>query len=175
MKTQRLALACLTLLCAAVTVGAYAQQPDGARRGRGRPTPAEVQELFDRYTLTQAREVLQLSDAQATDFESRMKQLHQTRRRNHQERLQLLRQLNRILDEPKIDEAELRRALQVLDEHDGRAAAELKSAYAAVDEVLDLRQRARYRLLEERLEQRKFDLLMRARQNRASPRRRPEP
>lgn len=173
--TQRFVIACMTLLCAAVTVGAFAQQPDGARRGRGRPTPAEVQELFDRYTLTQAREVLQLSDAQAADFESRMKQLHQARRRNHEGRLRLLRQLNQILAKPKADEGELRRALQALDDHNGRAAAELKSAYAAVDEVLDLRQRARYRLFEERLEQRKFDLLMRARQNRASPRRRPEP
>jgi hypothetical protein len=175
MRTQRFAIACLTLLCAAWTVGAYAQQPDGPRRGRGRPTPAEVQELFDRYTLTQARDVLQLSDRQAADFESRMTQLHQTRRRNHQERLRLLGQLNQILEEPKTDEQELRRALQALDEHDGRAAAELKRAYAGVDEVLDLRQRARYRVFEERLEQRKFDLLMRARQNRASPRRRPEP
>ena len=39
--------------------------------------------------------------------------------------------------------------------------------YDALDEVLDARQQARFRIFEERLEARKLDLLMRARQGAA--------
>ncbi|MBI2222634.1 MAG: hypothetical protein HYU53_15670, partial [Acidobacteria bacterium] len=70
----------------------------------------------------------------------------------------------------------LRERLRALREHDEKNAADLRRAYSALDEVLDLRQQARFRLFEERMEQRKFELLMRARQPRAQQnRRRPTP
>jgi hypothetical protein len=49
-----------------------------------------------------------------------------------------------------------------LREQDDRAAVELRQAYDAVDEVLDIRQQARFRIFEEMIERRKLDLLMRA-------------
>jgi hypothetical protein len=55
--------------------------------------------------------------------------------------------------------------LNGLREADERGAAELKRAYEAVDETLDVRQQARFRVFEERMEQQKLELLMRARQN----------
>ena len=55
---------------------------------------------------------------------------------------------------------------RALEELESRTAAELRRAYTAIDEVLDPRQRARFRLLEEQLERRKLELLIRARQNR---------
>ena len=50
-----------------------------------------------------------------------------------------------------------------LREHDDRAAVELRQAYDALDEVLDTRQQARFRMFEEQIERRKLDLLVRAR------------
>jgi len=52
-------------------------------------------------------------------------------------------------------------------DQDDRSAAELRRAYDALDEVLDVRQQARFRTFEEMLERRKLDLLMRARQGAA--------
>jgi len=51
-----------------------------------------------------------------------------------------------------------------LKQHDQKAAAELVKSYDTLDEALTPRQRARFRLLEENMERRKIDLLMRARQ-----------
>jgi len=40
----------------------------------------------------------------------------------------------------------------------------MRQAYDALDEVLDARQQARFRVFEDQIEQRKLDLLMRARE-----------
>ena len=40
----------------------------------------------------------------------------------------------------------------------------MRKAYNALDEVLDIRQQARFRVFEEQIERRKIELLMRARQ-----------
>ena len=47
------------------------------------------------------------------------------------------------------DEAAIRQRLKALREQDDRAAVELRQAYDALDEVLDIRQQARFRLFEE--------------------------
>ena len=51
-----------------------------------------------------------------------------------------------------------------LQELESRTAAEMRKAYNALDEVLDVRQQARFRVFEEQIERRKIELLMRARQ-----------
>jgi hypothetical protein len=53
---------------------------------------------------------------------------------------------------------------------DDRSAVELRRAYDALDEVLDVPQQARFRMFEEMIERRKLDLLMRARQRTAGRR-----
>ena len=65
------------------------------------------------------------------------------------------------------DDTVISERLRALKEHDLRAAAELSRAYDALDEVLDVRQQARFRAFEENLERRKIDLLMRARRGAA--------
>jgi len=49
----------------------------------------------------------------------------------------------------------------------------LRKGYSSVDEVLDLRQQARFRVFEERIERRKLELLMRARQQNRPNQRQP--
>jgi hypothetical protein len=64
------------------------------------------------------------------------------------------------------DEAQIRERLNRLSELDAASASAIATAAAAVDEVLDARQQARFRVFEESMEQRKVELLMRARQRR---------
>lgn len=127
----------------------------------------EVQRLYDAYALVRAQEALQLSDDQYGRFVTRLKTLQETRRRHQQARNQILQDLRRLTN-PQTgsgDENAIRERLSALRAADDRAAAELRKAVEGVDEVLDVRQQARFRLFEERLEQRKLELLLRARQN----------
>jgi hypothetical protein len=158
----RFQAACATALWLLGSAGAADAQ---TRQGPARRNAAEVQRLFDAYTLAQAQDALKLTDAQYPEFVARMKALQDVRHRNQQARFRLLRQIARLTSGgDKGNEGDLRGRLNELREHDARAAAELEKAYAALDEVLDTRQQARFRLFEESIERKKFDLLARARQ-----------
>jgi hypothetical protein len=127
----------------------------------------QIQRWFEAFTVLQAQEALQLSEAQYGRFVTRLKALQETRRRHQQVRTKSLGEMRRITN-PQTgtqDEARLTELLKALREADDRAAAELKKAYESVDETLDVRQQARFRVFEERMEQQKLELLMRARQN----------
>ena len=82
-----------------------------------------------------------------------------------QARTQLLGDLRRTLNGPSPSEAALRDKMKALREEDDRAAAEIRKAADEVDGVLDVQQQARFRLFEERMEARKLELLLKARQN----------
>lgn len=160
----------LVVLPIAATGTAAAQPPEGGARARGGQRQqglpiAEVERLFDGYVAMQAQEALVLTDAQLPQFLARLKALQETRRRNAQERRQLVAQLNRQLKSTPLPEAPLRDALGRLRETTARNADELRKAYDAIDEVLDLGQQARFRVFEESVERRKFDLVLRARRS----------
>lgn len=157
-----LGAAALLLLCAA---SAGAQEENAPLAPGARMNPADVQRLFDAYALVQAQDALRLSDAQYSQFVTRMKALQDVRHRNQQARVQLLREISRLSStDRRSDDAALRDRLRALREQDVKAAADLQKAYDGVDEVLEPRQQARFRLFEESMERKKFDLLMRARQ-----------
>jgi hypothetical protein len=173
-----------TILLFVVLAGAGggAQGPAQADQGaRGRPprpiesglSPADVVSVLDGYAVVQAQNALELNDNQFGQFVTRLRALHQTRRRAQQERNRLLQELRRLAG-PKatqIDENAIRINLKALRDLDERTVQDMRRAYDAVDEVLDARQQARFRVFEETLERRKLDLLMRARQGAAGPRR----
>ena len=148
--------------------------------GRGRPRPApeisagEIQRLYDAYALVQAQDALQLTDDQYIRFVSRLKTLQETRRRHQQARNQIVQDLRRVANGPaaSTDDGVIRGRLAALQAEDERAAAELRKALDGVDEILTVRQQARFRLFEDQMERRKLDLLMRARQNVRNPARR---
>jgi hypothetical protein len=54
--------------------------------------------------------------------------------------------------------------VQALQELDTRSVADIRKAYDAVDQVLDVTQQARFRVFEELMERRKIELVTRARQ-----------
>lgn len=177
MNTMR-TLAAATLLLGALAVAqASAQDLQAQPQGPGRQplpgidnsdmTPAEIQKLFDAYLVMEAQQALTLSDEQYPQFLTRLRALQDTRRRNQQERFRLMGELQRLSNprQPaRTDEAMLKERLAALQELESRTAAELRKAYTALDEVLDLRQQARFRIFEEQIERRKIELLLRARQ-----------
>lgn len=153
---------------------AFAQARSGAPgRGDDRPLgPMEVLDMLDAYALVQAQRALELNDTQYGEFVSRLRRLQQVRRTSMQARNRLINELRQLTrpDVQKVDEATVRDRLRQLRAHDERAAADLAKAHDTLDEILDVRQQARFRVFEENLERRKLDLLMRARRGAAGDR-----
>ena len=191
------ALACGMLAAAPVSAQEFQQQPldtvASAQVAQGPPpqgggplpgldnggmSPGEIQKLFDAYLVMEAQQALELSDQQYPQFLSRLRTLQETRRRNQQERNQLMNQLQRLTN-PRAaargDEAMIKERLAGLQELESRNAAEMRKAYNALDEVLDVRQQARFRVFEEQIERRKIELLMRARQQNRQNQQGPNP
>ena len=143
-----------------------------ARQGQGRAAAqqadrldvAELQRLFDAYMVMQAQDALQLDDAQFGQFLPKLKALQDTRRRHEQARNRLVTELGRLTaPSASADEAAVRNRLRELQELEGRSAADLRRAYDTVDQVLDLRRQARFRVFEQNMERRKLQLMLRAR------------
>lgn len=171
-RGQAVAGVVLVFVCAgAAAAGGRPQQPrmrSGAGAQMGRMAASEIQRLFDAYQVMQSQEALQLDDAQFAQFLPKLTALQQTRRRNEYARQQLVQDLAQlIVPGQAMDEARVKESLRALQELDGRAAAELRRAYEVIDQTLDFRQQARFRVFESQMERRKLDLLLRAR--------RPEP
>jgi hypothetical protein len=162
----------LTVLAGSLSAPVAAQ----ARRGLGRQeppadgsvSPAEIQQLFDTMVMMQAQQELRLSDEQFLQFMPRVRALQAARRRAQNERNRVLMELRRLTqpNDSKSDEAQIKERLRMLDDVDTRSAAEIRQALSGIDQLLDVRQQARFRLLEEMVERRKAELVMRARQGR---------
>ena len=186
-RTRTFIIAVLAAACTCAAAGAAAQdpQPPPAGTARVRPEPrqgqgrsaqqadrleiAELQRLFDAYMVMQAQEALQLDDAQFGQFLPKLKALQETRRRNEQARNQLVGELGRLTapSAATVDEAAVRERLRALQELESRSAAELRRAYDTIDQQLDVRRQARFRVFEQNMERRKLQLMLRARRGAA--------
>jgi hypothetical protein len=148
------------------------ERPGRAGRANDAPSAVELMNILDAYAIVQAEHALSLSDTQYMQFVTRLRKLQEIRRRSQRERNQVIRELQNLTGPQvtgPIDETAVRERLKTLREHDERAASEIRRAYDAVDEVLDVRQQARFRIFEENIERRKLDLLVRARERAARP------
>jgi Spy/CpxP family protein refolding chaperone len=132
-------------------------------------SPAEIQRMFDSYALIQAQDQLKISDDKFPQFLARFKALQDTRRRNMVERLRNIQELRRLSNDPQADEAQIRDRLKALDALDARTRIEVEKAYESINQVLDLRQQAKFRVFEENMERRKLELVTRARQANRPP------
>ena len=140
------------------------RQGGGSGPDEGGVTPAEIQRMFDAYALMQAQEQLKIGDEQFTRFLTRFKALQEVRRQTLQERARIIQNLRRLVNAPQPDEAQIKDRMNALQEVETRSAADMKKAYEAIDQVLDIRQQAKFRVFEETMERRKLELVMRARQ-----------
>ena len=127
-------------------------------------SPAEIQRMFDSYALLQAQEQLKISDDRFPQFLARFKALQDTRRRTMQERVRVVQELRRLSNDQQPDEAQIKDRLKALDDLDARTQAEVAKGYEAINQVLDIRQQAKFRVFEENMERRKLELVTRARQ-----------
>ena len=174
------AAAVLALCYSSPASGQAARGGDEQRQGRGEGkggrangsgvTPRDVQKMFDAYALMQAQEQLKIPDEHFTQFLTRFKALQEVRRQTLQNRTAIIVRLRELAAAASPDEAQIRDRLNALQELDARSAADVKKAYEGIDQVLDLRQQAQFRVFEELMERRKLELVMRARQaNRPRP------
>ena len=177
-KTCRLLAAIATVLAA--TIGPLAPSAaaqtgpsdrvsgqNGPRNPDGLPgiAPAEIQRMLDGYELIQAQEMLQVSDEQFPRFLPRLRALQEARRRGQTQRARVIQELRGLTQSrPAPDEARIKDSLRTLDDLDARSTLEIRQAREALDQVIDVYQQARFRLFEAMMEQRKVELLMRARQ-----------
>ena len=146
-------------------------------RGPGRGAPPDVmalQGLFDSYVLMQAQNQLQLSPDQAPQFILRLQALQDARRRGQARKGRIIQQLRQQTgqrpdgrEDGQVDE--IQRLLNELKTADVQSAGEAEQALANLDQVLSVRQRARFRILEEQMERNKLDILMRARRGAPPP------
>ncbi len=143
------------------------RQPAGQRGRpglRGQALPAgEVERLFDGYVVMQAQGALKLTDAQFPPFVAKLKVLQEVRRHNRQEHRRFVAELARALGTAPVSENELRDVLRRMRDQQLRGAEEEQKAYEGIDQVLDPVQQARFRVFEDTVERRKFDLVLRAR------------
>src|SRR5579864_6780204 len=118
--------------------------------------------MFDSYALMQAQEQLKITDDQFPQFLSRFKALQESRRKTLQEHSRIVQELRQLVNTPQPDESQMKDHIKALQEADARNAADVKKAEESVDQVLDVRQQAKFRVFEENMERRKLDLVTRA-------------
>jgi hypothetical protein len=141
--------------------------PEPAARG----SVAEVEQLFDRYVLGQARGALQLSADEMRLFGPRLQRLQTLRRRAARQRQQLLAEINTLTrGGAPVDEAVLAARLEALEASAREARQQIEEARRLVEGSLTIEQRARFRVFEQRMERRKLELIAEARQRARSGR-----
>jgi len=141
----------------------------GEQRARGAGGDLSVQEIqrqFDRFEVIEARRALGLDEQAFAVVGQRLQRMQALRRRQQNQRRAILNDLRQTLEPGSagIDEAAVTARLAELSSLGVRQAQELRRAQQALDAVLTVRQRVQFRFFQERFEQRKLDLLMRARQ-----------
>jgi Spy/CpxP family protein refolding chaperone len=169
-KMLRLVIVCSVLAAGAALAAQGGRQearggaPPGDAVGGATVTPAEIQRMFDSYALMQAQEQLKISDDRFPQFLTRFKALQDVRRRGLQERARIVQDLRRLVNDPEGDEGQIKDRLKALDELELRSDGEVRKAFDAINQLLDVRQQAKFRVFEENMERRKLELVTRARQ-----------
>ena len=161
MKTT-VALLMGVLLLAAPAL-ARGQDPPGGAAADAAVSPAELQRLFDGFALVQAQQFLALPDDVYSRFLPRFLALQNARRQALQQHTRVLNMIRKAVNDGSPDD-QIKDAMKQLQDIEDKGVVEAKKAREGVDQVLDLRQQARFRIFEEQMERRKLELVTRARQ-----------
>lgn len=149
--------------------------PDTVARGRGQGgkggrlglppvsptmTAQQLQNYIDVAAVIQAQKDLQLTDDQYPTFVARLSKLQNARRQFQMQRNRLFREMAQLVNGPgPFKDDAVSEKLKAIDDLNQRAVQDLRQAELDVDGVLQPWQRAKFRLLEERLERQKLELL----------------
>ena len=150
------------------------QNPDpaGVKNGPKNPkandamSPVYIQQMFDTMAIMEAERFLPLSSDQYPIFVQRLRKLQETRMQSNRRRTKALNEL-RALSGPQaqsdVPDNLIDAKLKELAAAEVEGPAAVLKALDELDAGLSVRQRARYRLLEENLERRKIDFLTKVR------------
>ena len=152
----------MTVLLLAAPASARPQAPAG--QADQAVSPAEFQRLFDGFALVQAQRFLELSDDLYSRFLPRFMALQNARRQALQQHTRVLNVIRKALNDGGSDE-QIKDAMKQLQDIDERGVTETKKALDGVDQVLELRQQAKFRIFEEQMERRKLELVTIARRS----------
>src|SRR5262249_40045614 len=124
---------------------AQRQTPEPGAAAQGEPvvSPGEIQRVVDSHPPMPAQDQMQISDDQVPQFLTRFKALQDIRRQALNQRTRRIMELRRLINAPQFDESAVREQLKGIDEIDARSQADLKKAYDAIDQVLNIRQQAK--------------------------------
>ena len=128
----------------------------------------ELEGMMDAYVLSKLQDTLELSDEQFGQMVVAQKKLQDARRQYRRQRNQLLRELRQAVRQDSSSEEELETQLRKLEELKQSFADNERERYAAIDAILTVKQRARYRILEAELERRLQQLMRQVRRRRAN-------
>jgi hypothetical protein len=123
----------------------------------------ELEGMMEAYVLSKLQDSLGLSDEQFGRMVVAQKKLSDMRRAYRRERGDILRQMRKALDREQAGADELSPLLARLDELQQGFLEQEKARYRDIDGILDVRQRARYRILEAEIGRRLQQLIRDAR------------
>jgi hypothetical protein len=156
-----------------VAAAAGAQQDAPA----GRPAREEAFRMVDAYLVSNLQESLGLSDEQFAKAIPVVKKLQRERREYLLERVRLMREMRRLMQQGGVAEAPVLELLQQAKKLESEGPERTRRNLEALDALLTPMQQAKYRVLEGEVEQRVRELTNRARAARPGARQRgnPEP
>ena len=127
-------------------------------------TQQQLQDYLDVHATIVAERDLQLTADQYPTFVARLRRLQQARRQQIMQRNKAMRELAPLVGGagPFKDDEILQR-YKTFDEANQRALQEIRQAELELDGVLTPWQRVRFRMMEERLERQKIEMLVKLR------------
>jgi len=161
MRNLTCALLCFTLL-------GFGQLPPAGEQegGSRRPNREEIAGMLEAYIISKLQEALQLNDEQYARVIVAQKRLNEHRREHQRQRRETLQQLQRALAAVEASDEEIARLLERLDQLRTDFETQQKADYKAIEALLTVKQRARYRLLEIEIERRMQELIREIRRER---------
>ena len=173
-SSKAIGLVLILLAASGVNIHAAQQARERDRPARPeRPNRDEVEGMMEAYILSKLQDSLDLTDEQFGRMVVAQKKLQDTRREYRRSRSGVLRRLRQTLHREEAPDEEIERLLSELETLRDGFYEDEKARYADIDAILDVRQRARYRILEVEIQRRLQQLMRRVRGERRQGRERP--
>ena len=149
-------------------LGQRVGQERNNRRDRG-----AVDGMIGAYVISKLQDSLDLSDEQFAEMVVAQKNLQTVRHEYRRERSGLLREMRQVLRRDDASDDDLKSLLDNLDSIALAFRENEKLRYDQIDDILNVRQRLRYRVLESELHRRLEEMMRQTRRNVPERRRRP--
>lgn len=167
-----LGLASVTILFATTAAAAEGQRNAKPPAGGDAISPAYIQQMFDAMTIVEAERFLPLNAEQYPPFVQKLKRLQEARLQFNRRRMKAMNEL-RALAGPQapadVTDAAIDAKLKELVTIESEGTAGVRKALDDLEVGLSVRQRARYRMLEENVERRKVEFLTKVRKGGGFP------